>query len=222
MRLVIFDVDGTLVDSQAHIVGAMDRAFADLDLPAPKRAATLGIVVLSVLEAMAALAPDQDAATQAKLAEAFKDSYAAMRHEPDQFSPLYPGARAALDALCEREDVLLAVATGNSRRGLAHIIERHGFDGLFASQQTADDHPSKPHPAMVEACLSETGCAPADTVMIGDTTYDMGMAVAARVTALGVDWGYHDAAQLSAAGAANVLTGFEGLLPWLDRKWGRA
>lgn len=220
MKLVIFDVDGTLVDSQAHITGAMARAFEGAGLTAPDRAQVLEIVGLSVPEAIAVLAPGQATQAQSHLAQAFKSAYAEMRHDPSTLSPLYPGARDALDALAARDDVMLAVATGNSRRGLAHVIELHGFDRLFQSRQTADGHPSKPHPAMIEACLNETGTERADAVMIGDTVFDMEMAAAARVTGLGVDWGYHDAASLRAARAADVLTRYDDLVPWLDEHWG--
>lgn len=221
MKLVIFDVDGTLVDSQAHIVGAMSRAFQAQGLEAPGRDRVLSIVGLSVPEAIEVLAPGHDSQTLARLAQDFKDSYAAMRHEPDTLSTLYPGARAALEALSERSDVLLAVATGNSRRGLTHVIDFHGFDGIFASTQTADDHPSKPHPSMILSCLAETGADAAQTVMIGDTVFDMEMAVAARVTGLGVSWGYHDRTDLIGAGAQNVMPEFDALVPWLDQHWSR-
>lgn len=219
MKLVIFDVDGTLVDSQAHIYGAMTRAFEAQGLIVPGRQDVLDIVGLSVAEAMAVLASGSPEKVLDALQQDFKAAYAAMRSEPGTRSPLYAGARDAILALAAREDVALAVATGNSRRGLTHVIETHGFDGLFQSLQTADDHPSKPHPSMIETCLADTGAVPEAAVMIGDTGYDIGMAVAAKVTGLGVSWGYHRAEALKAAGAAAVLSDFADLLPWLDQHW---
>lgn len=215
-RLVIFDVDGTLVDSQRHILAAMDGAFGALGLPVPPRAQVLGIVGLSLPVAMAELAPELDAQAQARLVAAYKDAFTAERAAA--LSPLYPGAAAALDALAQADGVVLAIATGKSRRGLDHLVAAHGWDGRFASMQVADDHPSKPHPSMIAACLRDTGIAQAQAVMVGDTRFDMDMAQAAGVAGLGVSWGYHPTASLG----PRVIDSFDALPGALAEIWGTA
>ena len=206
MKLVVFDVDGTLVDSQHHIHSGMTHAFEDMGLPAPGLAQVMATVGLSLPVAMARLVPDGDAGTHAGLVDGYKRAFLANRIKED--APLYPGALACLDLLAARDDLLLAVATGKSRRGLDAMIAAHGLDGRFISLQTADHHPSKPHPAMLQAALADAGVGPGDAVMVGDTSFDIDMAVAAGVTGFGVDWGYHPTQALHAAGAALVAGDF--------------
>lgn len=221
LKLVIFDVDGTLVDSQAHILAAMDGAFAALGLQPPAHESTLSIVGLSLPAAMARLAPRAAPDDRMRLVEAYKDEFAALRAKGDGrvLSPLYPGARDALDLLGGQAGTFLGVATGKSRRGMDHILELHGLRGLFHTVQVADDHPSKPHPGMIEACLAETGVAPEHAVIVGDTTYDMEMGRVAGIGTLGVAWGYHAAGQLADAGAREVLDAFADLPGAVERLW---
>lgn len=215
MRLVVFDVDGTLVDSQADIVASMAEAFAAVGLEAPARHEILGIVGLSLPVAMEALVADVD---HALMVEAYKDSYAKLRvSKGADSSPLYPGAREALDRLQEQEDVLLGVATGKSKRGLDGLIEAHGLQGMFVTQQVADFHPSKPHPSMLHAAMDEAGVGTNDAVMIGDTRFDAQMAHAARMPFLGVGWGYHEPSQLD--GARAILDDFSELDEALNALW---
>lgn len=192
LRLVVFDVDGTLVDSQGDILGAMAAAFGGLDLPVPPRAAVLDIVGLSLDHAMVRLAPDLSHATQAELVRRYRAAFADLRTRRGaaESAPLYPGARAALARLAAAPEVLLGVATGKSRRGLDAVLSAHGLAHHFVTQQVADHHPSKPHPAMLQAALAETGVAPERAVMVGDTRYDIEMARAAGVRSVGVRWGY--------------------------------
>lgn len=210
MKLVIFDVDGTLVDSQHHIVEAQKRAFSVFGLAVPTRAESLSVVGLSLNEAFAVLVgpdgPVEDLAT------AYKDAWTDLRGQAGFTEDLYPGAAGVIDRLRVDPAVLLGIATGKSRRGVDRMIETQGWGGLFQTIQTADGHPSKPHPSMILAAMEETGCAPDVTVMIGDTTYDMDMAVAAGVRAVGVSWGYHAQSALLASGAERVVATFDDLL----------
>jgi phosphoglycolate phosphatase len=139
------------------------------------------------------------------LAEAYKSAFGDLRRDKAHQEPLYPGVRETLHALANEPGVLLGVATGKSRRGLAAVLEREGLTDLFVTLQTADTHPSKPHPAMLQAAMAEAGTEAHRTLMVGDTTYDIGMARDAGARAIGVAWGYHPVAELEAAGAHRVL-----------------
>jgi phosphoglycolate phosphatase len=189
VKLVIFDCDGTLVDSQHLIVACMGEAFASLGRPAPTREATLSIVGLSLFEAFATLTSPDDPDIPV-LVEAYKSAFHAQRLKPDNAEPLYEGAREAVEWLAA-QDVALGIATGKSQRGVRIVLSHHGIYDRFSTVQTADDAPSKPHPAMIEQAMAAVGAHPRDTVMIGDTTYDIDMAHAAGIAAIGVAWGYH-------------------------------
>ena len=205
LRLAIFDCDGTLVDSQHHICQAAEDAFAAEALPPPPRAAIRRIVGLSLTEAMRQLMPEADPARHQRLADHYKQAFFRLRSEGTMGAePLYPGIAALLETLAA-QGWALGVATGKSDRGLAHVLAHHGIGHHFVTLQTADRHPSKPHPAMIEAALAEAGVAAAQAVMIGDTSFDMAMARAGAVRALGVSWGYHPADELIAAGAERVV-----------------
>jgi phosphoglycolate phosphatase len=202
-RLAIFDCDGTLVDSQANICLAMEQAFAAAGLEPPEQERTRGVVGLSLVEAMAAMLPESETHLHLALAEHYKGAFQALRGKGLVAEPLYQDVNELILAL-ERDGWLLGIATGKSDRGLAFCLDHHALSGRFSTLQTADRHPSKPHPAMIEAALVETGADPARSMMIGDTSYDMTMAKAAGVTAIGVAWGYHRREALVAAGADHV------------------
>ncbi|WP_374943906.1 HAD-IA family hydrolase [Sphingomonas sp.] len=198
-RLAVFDCDGTLVDSQANICRAMEDAFARAHLAPPPRAAIRRIVGLSLVEAVAALLPDADPALHRTMALDYKHAFQRLRAEGElDDEPLFDGIVEVLATLADR-GWILGVATGKSDRGLAHILEQHGIAGRFATLQTADRHPSKPDPAMLLAAIADVGAD--ETVMIGDTSFDMAMAKAAGARAIGVTWGYHGVADLIAGGA---------------------
>lgn len=204
-RLALFDCDGTLVDSQASICMAMEHCFADAKLDPPGRDAIRRIVGLSLVEAIAQLLPAAEDDLHRHLADDYKRAYFALRtagHIEDE--PLYDGIRDTIETL-DANGWLLGVATGKSDRGLARVLEAHGLRHRFVTLQTADRHPSKPHPSMIEAAMAEAGAGPATTVMIGDTSFDMAMAVAAGAHPLGVAWGYHTPHDLHAAGAVRVV-----------------
>lgn len=220
LRLVIFDVDGTLVDSQADILAAMAHAFGQTGDTLPAREQILGIVGLSLDVAMARLAPHLPPDRHDALVAGYKDAYTDLRRAGGAAvsSPLYPHALDVLNALGARPETLLGVATGKSARGLTKLIEGHALHHLFVTRQVADHHPSKPHPSMILTALAETGVAPADAVMVGDTTYDMEMARAAGVAAIGVDWGYHPRTALDRIADA-VVSDFRALPDTIDRIW---
>lgn len=217
MDLILFDCDGTLVDSQNVIVSTMTTAFERHGLIPPPREAVLGIVGLSLPIAISTLAPDLDAAELSEVVASYKDTYSHLRRDPSMSAPLYPGIRTALEVLAGRPDTLIGIVTGKSRRGLDAILALHGLDAFFSTLQTADDAPSKPDPTMVLQALAETGGTPERTVVVGDTGFDMAMARAAGAAALGVPWGYHDADRLLAAGAQGIVSGHEDLVPWIER-----
>jgi len=200
LRLVIFDVDGTLVDSQNMIVAAMEVAFEAATLPLPDRTALLSIVGMSLPEAMLRLVPGASDVVVGTLVDGYRSAYFRLRQTlgSAESSPLFDGMAEVLRGLAAEPWTLLAVATGKSRRGLDKLIEGHGWQGLFVSGQTADDHPSKPNPAMIEQILRDTGVAADRAVMIGDTSFDMDMARAAGVRSIAVTWGYHSRAALDA------------------------
>ncbi|WP_129791900.1 HAD-IA family hydrolase [Sphingosinicella sp. CPCC 101087] len=199
-RLAIFDCDGTLVDSQHNICMAMELCFAAAGLEAPSRERTRSVVGLSLVEAMRAMLPDAASESHHALAEAYKLAFQGMRARGLADEPLYEGIDELIARL-EAAGWLLGVATGKSDRGLALCLDHHGLAGRFVTLQTADRHPSKPHPSMIEQAIADAGASAGTTLMIGDTSYDMAMARAAGVTAIGVTWGYHDPEALREAGA---------------------
>lgn len=199
-RLAIFDCDGTLVDSQANICAAMEQCFAGAGLPVPERERTRRVVGLSLVEAMQAMLPDEAPDIHSALAEDYKQAFQRMRGRGLVEEPLYAGIAALLDSL-EADGWLLGVATGKSDRGLRLCLEHHGLHSRFITLQTADRHPSKPDPSMIVQAMADAGASAETTLMIGDTSFDMAMARAAGARAIGVSWGYHDARELSAAGA---------------------
>lgn len=218
-KLVIFDVDGTLIDSQAHIIASMTAAFGAVGVPTPTRDAILSIVGLSLPIAIRELAQEASDKTIAEMVDIYKADFTENRLKMDAAMPLFEGADSAIARLIARDDVVLAIATGKSRRGLNALLQEWTFGSHFVSTQCADNHPSKPHPSMVQACLAECDVAAQNAVVVGDTTYDMEMAVAARCAGLGVSWGYHGVDALKATGARAVVTDFSQLDAALDQIW---
>ncbi|KAA5804481.1 HAD-IA family hydrolase [Alkalicaulis satelles] len=216
LKLAVFDVDGTLVDSRQVIHAAMTRAFerAGLGPIAYDRVRT--IVGLELSEAVARLAPpDFGEARVIALTGFYKEAFVEQRAERGFSEPLYEGARETVERLCD-EGWLLGVATGKARRGLDIVFSHHDLHRHFQTLQTADGGPGKPHPRMVLDAMAETGVRPEDTVVIGDTGWDMTMARNAEVHALGVSWGFHTPDEIMDAGAHAIHHDFAALNAALD------
>lgn len=203
VRLAVFDCDGTLVDGQGAVCAAMAQAFADVGCAVPPSHEIRRMVGLSLPAAMHRLAPGEDPEIHASLVQAYRTAFFMAREQGLVAEPLYEGIGELLASL-HGTGWRLGVATGKSDRGLAGCLTAHGLFDLFVTLQTADRHPSKPDPSMLLAAMRETGAGPSDTVMIGDTAFDMAMARAAGCRALGVAWGYHAPEELLEAGAEAV------------------
>lgn len=202
-RLAIFDCDGTLVDSGATIYAALAETFRQNAIELPPERICRRVIGLSLKEAMAALLPDGTPEQHLALAEDYKRAFWQLRASGQVEEPLFAGVIELLDAL-EEDGWLLAIATGKSDRGLGHCLEHHGIHARFVSLQTADRHPSKPNPSMVNQAVADAGAAQETTIVIGDTSFDMAMAAAAGAAPIGAGWGYHDAHELIEAGAVAV------------------
>ncbi len=204
LKLVIFDMDGTLIDSQDFILLAMRYAFEKAGYPAPSKADILATVGLSLDAGVAKLLPNLNAAENKRTVELYRHSFIELREKmgAEAKAPLYPGALAALERLHTVDEILLGVATGKARKGLDHAYHSHGIGHFFQTSQTADNHPSKPHPSMLHQTLKDTGVEAAQAVMVGDTEFDMEMGRAAGFKTIGVSWGYHPVSRL---GAADVI-----------------
>lgn len=210
MKLLILDCDGTMVDTQHHIVSAFERAAEALALPVPPAERVRRVVGLSLGEAIANVFPDLGRNDHADLLERYKDAFLDARQQDDYHEPLYPGLLEAIDEL-ERDGWLLGIATGKARRGLNVTLGMHNLAGRFATLQTADVAAGKPHPEMILRAMAETGADENQTVMVGDTTFDIAMARNAGVHAVGVDWGYHHRDELRDAGAHRIIENFSDL-----------
>ncbi|TVV70133.1 HAD-IA family hydrolase [Sphingomonas solaris] len=215
-RLALFDCDGTLVDSQAAICAAMGECFTAAGLPDPGAEATRRVVGLSLVEAVAMLHPAGAPALHVTLAQDYKRAFQRRRGAGLVAEPLFPGIAEAIESI-GAAGWLLGVATGKSDRGLGFCLAHHGIADRFVTLQTADRHPSKPHPSMVRMAMAEAGASPETTVVIGDTSFDIGMAKAAGAAAIGVAWGYHDRVELLAEGADLVADTPADLLHLLER-----
>lgn len=220
LKLALFDVDGTLIDSLAHIKSSMDMAFGNVGVTPPTTDAIREGIGLSLPILMRMLAPQASEAQLDALSDEYKNAFARQREiSGAEAQPFYPGALKTLKQLHGHDEILLGIATGKSMRGLSHIIQAHSLEGYFQTLQTADAHPSKPHPSMVEAALAETGVEAEDAVMIGDTSFDLEMGRAAGVTTIGVRWGFHPSDRLKPL-ADHMIGGFDELVPLLNSKWG--
>jgi len=205
MKLVLFDCDGTLVDSAGFIHDCMTATFADYGHRQPSLAETKSIIGLTLDKAIATLLGRAIDVEVTAMTARYKQHFSGLRAAEDFHEPVFPGIPEVIRNLEARDEVILGVVTGKSRRGLGAVLSSHGFEQTFFTLRTADDCPSKPHPAMVLECCGETGIDPADAIVVGDAVFDMQMAVSAGATGIGVSWGYSTPAELRAAGAHAVI-----------------
>lgn len=212
-ELVVFDWDGTLMDSAAKIVRCFERALDEAGAPQPGTDAIRHVIGLGLKEAVAALLPGADERLRARVVERYRAHFLRVDNTAME---LFPGVREGLEALAA-QGYRLAVATGKSRRGLERVLAETGLGSLFVATRCADEAASKPHPQMLEDILQCTGLDPEQAIMVGDTVYDLEMARAAGVDALAVTYGVHDRASLMACRPLACLNAFTEVCDWLRR-----
>ena len=202
--LIVFDLDGTLVDSRAHIARAVRETARIAGLPEPSAAAIPRVIGLSLHEALSLLFPGSTPATLTELHAVYRRIFAAWRAQGEHHEPLFDGSHDIIAEL-EGRGFVLGIATGKGRGGVDYILDKHRLTGRFATIQTPDIAPGKPDPTMLHQAMADTGVGPARTIMVGDTTFDMAMAGAAKTQALGVSWGNHGPNELRESGAHAVI-----------------
>jgi phosphoglycolate phosphatase len=202
LKLVIFDFDGTLVDSRPLILESHRIVFSEFQLPAPLPARSLGLVGKSLDVILAELAGP--AAPVLEMVEAYDLLLQRLRADPLFAERPFDGVDALLHELSRDAQTVLGIATGHRTDTIAPALQTLQWAGLFRTIQAADTAPSKPHPAMLLQALAATGVEAKDAIFIGDTTFDMEMAEAAQLRSIGVAWGHHAADRLKAAGAHHI------------------
>ncbi|MEM9359520.1 MAG: HAD-IA family hydrolase [Pseudomonadota bacterium] len=216
MKLVIFDCDGTLIDSQHGIVDSMSRALASEGFGPLPREEILSVVGLSLSLAVQRLLPEAEPVVVERVVDGYRQAFTELRQSSSVSEPLYAGIKELVSELQAQDNVLLGVATGKSIRGVKRLFDQQDWHAAFVTMQTADTNASKPHPEMIENAMAEAGVDAADTVMIGDTTFDIEMAQNASVRGIGVSWGYHPVEQLRNAGAHSIADDSHGLSLAID------
>ena len=207
MKLVLFDVDGTLVDSVKLIHECMARAFESFGYARPEVAQTKSIIGLTLDIAIARMLGRVEITPEIQAMTAkYKEVFTEVRATPGYQEVLFPDIRQMIKELASRDEILLGIVTGKGRRGLNFILDTHGLRKHIIVSRTADDCASKPSPEMVLQCCRETGMDPKDTFVIGDAVFDMQMARSAGAMPIAVDWGYASVDDLNAAGAAHVVS----------------
>lgn len=213
--LLIFDWDGTLMDSAAHITACMRNAIAAVGAEPRTDAQIRHIIGLGLEEAVRALYPGQPASLIGAIVEEYRQEF--LLRSQANASALFPGARETLYALADA-GYQLAIATGKSRRGLDKVLAETGLQGLFPITRCADETHSKPHPRMLQEILVDYNAEPADALMIGDSVYDMQMARAIRMDALAVAYGVHSLELLLQHGPTGHVDRVTAIPSWLDKQ----
>lgn len=213
LKLAIWDMDGTIVDSRDVIQTAMVRSFEKLGLTPPAYDETRKTIGLGLHEACQILAPDYH--DIASLAATYKESFVERRSEPGFKEPLYEGAVETLQRLSD-EGWLIAMATGKSHQGIRAIFEMHPLSHYFDTIWCADDGPGKPHPFMCEEAMKAVGAEPHQSLIIGDAVHDITMGLNAGIHTLGVSWGFGTADELESVGAHEVHHDYASLGASLD------
>lgn len=213
--LLLFDLDGTLLNSENIILESQRRAFRALGRPMPSRERALSIVGLSLTEAFQVLVGKDGPYEEA--AEHYRQAFHHLRTHEAHLETLFDGAQALLAALSHNPRHALGIATGKSRRGVDAVKKTYGWESHFVTTQTSDDAPSKPHPGMIENACRETGIAAVHTLMIGDSSFDMKMAKAAGARAIGVSWGFQPVDILRESGADVIVEDFDALAAEITR-----
>jgi phosphoglycolate phosphatase len=203
MKLIIFDFDGTLVDSRKLIWEAHRIIFVEFGLVCPSQERSLALIGMSLELVLAQLA-GADAPID-RMVDAYKRVLPVLREDTAFAEVPFDGAADLLSSLAQRSDVRLGIATGHASHAIEPALDRFGWRNFLCNVQTADRAPSKPHPGMLLQALNETGTHTDDAIMIGDTAFDMQMAVSAGIESIGVAWGYHRAERLREAGATYVV-----------------
>lgn len=215
MRLVIFDLDGTLIDSVQHFVETVTESFTAIGQPVPDETTIRSVSGITAWDAMALLAPDAPPDRVTEILDSYRTHYRARAGVVRE--PLFAGALDLLDRLQADPGTILAVATGKGYQGAITLLERHGIITRFDSIQTPDHNRGKPDPQMIESAMARVGAHRHQTVMIGDTIHDMRMARAAGVGGIGVSWGYHETPDLQREGASVIVDRFDDLDPTIAR-----
>lgn len=216
MRLVVFDMDGTLIDSHAMITENLTTTFEAEGLTPPTAEEGRRAIGLSLPEVFATLAKlpiEETDNLVARYREVYRASVAEGRHHGES---LYAGARETVLALSAEPTTLLGIATGKAMRGVNRVLSEQQLEAHFVTRQTPDHNPSKPDPGMLYSAMNETGVAADQTVMIGDTTFDIEMAVAAGTKSVGVRWGYHEVDELLSVGADVIVETYDDLIPAIN------
>lgn len=210
-RMVVFDWDGTLMDSAAKIVNCFRAAARDVDVPVPSPDAVRGIIGLGLTEALAELFPGTSELERSRLMEAYRVHFL---ERDETYTGLFPGVAAGLATLRDDEFVL-AIATGKARRGLDRVLGETAVGHLFAASRCVDEAVSKPHPQMLRDILAHTRIDSRDALMVGDTTFDLKMATAAEMDALAVSYGAHPVEPLLAENPVGCVDDFAAVVRWI-------